>query len=185
VLGLREQVHRHPVGVGGAVAQHQDFGRAGDHVDADGAEHAALGGGDIGVAGADDLVDRLNRRGAVGQRADCLRAADGDHARDAGDRGGGQHHLVLHAVRGRHHHDDLKHASHLGGNRVHQHRRWVCGLAARDVDADPVERGDALAQHGAIRLGVAEALQLLLLPFVEHADTIGSGLQRSALSFGQ
>ena len=58
VLGLREQVHRDPVRIGGAVAQHQDFRRAGDHVDADRAEHAALGGGHVGVAGADDLVDR-------------------------------------------------------------------------------------------------------------------------------
>jgi hypothetical protein len=62
VLGLREQVHRHPVGVGGAVADHEDFRRAGDHVDADRAEHAALGRGHVGIARADDLVD-LRQRG--------------------------------------------------------------------------------------------------------------------------
>ena len=35
VLGLGEQVHRHPVGRRAAVGQHQDLARAGDHVDAD------------------------------------------------------------------------------------------------------------------------------------------------------
>ena len=50
--------------------------RAGHHVDADLAEHLALGGGDIGVAGADDLGDRRDGLGAVGERGDRLRAAD-------------------------------------------------------------------------------------------------------------
>ena len=40
------------------VGDDQHLGRAGDHVDADRAEDLALGGRDIGVAGADDLGDR-------------------------------------------------------------------------------------------------------------------------------
>jgi hypothetical protein len=48
----------------------------GDHVDADLAEHLALGGGDIGIAGADDLGDRRDGVGAIGQRGHGLRAAD-------------------------------------------------------------------------------------------------------------
>ena len=47
-----------PIGVVVAIGDDQDLGRAGDHVDADPAEDAPLGRGDIGVAGPDDLVDR-------------------------------------------------------------------------------------------------------------------------------
>ena len=82
VLGLRQQIGGDPAGIAGVVGDHQHFGRAGDHVDADLAEHQPLGGGDIGVAGADDLGHRRDRRGAVGQRRHRLRAAD---AIDLGD----------------------------------------------------------------------------------------------------
>ena len=58
------------------IGENDDFRRAGDHVDADDAEHAALGGGDIGVAGTDDLGDRRDALGSVGERGDRLRAAD-------------------------------------------------------------------------------------------------------------
>ena len=69
VLGLRQEIGRDPGGIGGLVGDDQHFGRAGDHVDADGAEDLALGGGDIGVARPDDLVDRRDGLGAVGERA--------------------------------------------------------------------------------------------------------------------
>ena len=58
VFGLGEEIGGDPGGVGGPVGDDQHFGRAGDHVDADRAEDLPLGGGDIGIAGADDLVDR-------------------------------------------------------------------------------------------------------------------------------
>ena len=58
------------------VGDDQDLGRPGDHVDADAAEDTPLGRRDIGVARADDLVDRRDRRGAVGQRRHRLRPAD-------------------------------------------------------------------------------------------------------------
>ena len=99
VLGLRKQVHGDPVRIGPAVADHQDLRGAGDHVDADLAEHHALGGGDIDIAGPDDLVDRRHGLGAVGQRGHRLGAADGEHPVDAGDRRGGQHQLVDLAIR--------------------------------------------------------------------------------------
>ena len=76
-------------------------------------------------------------------------------------------------------------AGHLGGNRVHQHRRGIRSLAAGDIDADPVERRDALAQHGAVGLGIGKAVQFLLLALVEHADALGRRLQRRALRRGQ
>ena len=91
VLGLGQQVGRDPRRVGGGIGDDQHLGRAGDHVDADGAEHLALGGGDVGVARADDLADRRDGLGAVGERADRLRAADAVDLGDAGDAGGGEH----------------------------------------------------------------------------------------------
>ena len=76
MLGLGQQVGGDPVRIVAAVGDHQHFRRAGDHVDADRAEHLALGGRDIGVAGADDLGDRADGLGAIGKRGDRLRAAD-------------------------------------------------------------------------------------------------------------
>ena len=69
----------------------------------------------------------------------------------------------------------------MRGNGVHQHGRRIRGLAARDVDADPVQRRDLLPQHRAIGLGVGEAAQFLALAFVEGADALGGDLQRLAL----
>ena len=62
VLGLGQQVGGDPVRIVGAVRDDEDFRRPGDGVDADPAEHLALGGGDIGVAGPDDLVDGRDGR---------------------------------------------------------------------------------------------------------------------------
>ena len=60
MLGLRQEIGGDPVRVSGLVGDDQDFGRPRDHVDADLAEHDTFGGGDIGVAGTDDLGDRLD-----------------------------------------------------------------------------------------------------------------------------
>ena len=59
MLGLAEQVGGAHLGVGGLVGDDQDLGRAGQQVDADPPEELALGLGDIGVARADEHVDRL------------------------------------------------------------------------------------------------------------------------------
>jgi hypothetical protein len=151
VLGLRKEVHRHPVGVGLTIADDQYLRRAGDHVDADDAEDAALGRGDVGVAGADDLVDLRNGLRAIGQCRDRLRAADGEYAVDAGQRCGSQYQRVLLARRRRYDHDQFADAGDARRNGVHQHRRRVRGLAAGHVEADAVERRDLLAKHGAAR----------------------------------
>ena len=75
VLGLTQQVGGHPGGVTAAVGQHQDLAGAGDHVDAHLAEDLPLGGGDIDVARADDLIHGRDGLGAVGQRSHGLCAA--------------------------------------------------------------------------------------------------------------
>ena len=171
VLGLGEEVDGHPVRIARAVGDDQHFGGTGHHVDADGAEHAALGAGDVGVAGADDLVHLRNGLRAVGQRADGLGAADGEHAIDAGQMRRGQHQFVPLAARRRHHHDEFLDARHLGGNGVHQHRTRIGRLAAGHVEADAIERRDLLAQARAVGFGVVPGLGLL--PLVVAADARG------------
>ena len=183
VLGLREQVHRHPVGRHRTIRHHQDLGRAGNHVDADGPEHPALGLGHIGIAGTDDLVHRTDGAGAMGQRRHRLRTADGVDLLDAGQTGRGQHGRVAHAVGRGHHHHQFLHARHLGGNGIHQHRRRIGRLAAGHVEPHPIQRQHALPQPGAIGLGVHPGRRPLML--VITADALGRPLQRLTLKSRQ
>ncbi|MNF45084.1 hypothetical protein D3C84_262090 [compost metagenome] len=139
----------------------------------------ALGGGHIDVARTDHLVHLRHALGAVGQRGHGLGAADGEHPVDPGDAGGGQHQLVDFAARGRHHHHHFGDTGHLGRNGVHQHRRRIGRLAARHIQAGAIQRGDLLAEHGAVGLGVGPGV--LLLPLVVEAHALGGLLQRRAL----
>ena len=121
VLGLREQVGGDPVRIAVAAGDDQHLGGARDHVDADGAEHKALGGGDIGVARPDDLGDRLDGFGAEGERRHRLRAADAIDLVDAGELRRREHQRREQSVRRRHHHDEARHARDLRRHRIHQH----------------------------------------------------------------
>ena len=168
MFGLRKEVHRHPLGRRRAIGDDQDLGRAGDHIDTHRAEHAALGGRHISIAGTDDFVDLRHGLGTVGQRRHRLRAADGEHPVYPGNRRGCQYQLIFFAARRRHDHDEFTHARHLGGNRVHQHRRRISRLAARHVESDAVERGDLLAQHGAVVFGIGPGTLDLLLVVAPH-----------------
>ncbi len=85
MLGLGQQIGGDPGGIDAVVGADDQLGGAGDRIDADVAEHQALGRGDVGVSGADDLVDARDALGAVGQRGDRLRTADDEHAGDAGE----------------------------------------------------------------------------------------------------
>ena len=178
VLGLREEIHRHPVGRRAAVRNDEDLGWAGHHVDADFAEHLALGLGHVDIAWADDLVDSRHRCGAVRERRDRLRAADRDDAVDAGEGGRGEHQRV--GLRTDHH--QLTHARNLGGDRVHQHRGRVRGLAAGHIEPDAIERRDALPEPGAIGFDVFP--RLLQLPFMKCPDPRVRGPQRIELVCG-
>ena len=176
VLGLRQQVGGDPVGIAALVGEDQHLGRAGDHVDADRAEHQALGRRHIGVAGADDLGDRRDRRRAVGERRDRLRAADAIDLVDAGELRRRQHQRVELAVRRRHHHDDARHARDLGRHGVHQHRRRIGRGAARHVEPDRLDRGPAVAELDAERIG--EAVVLRHLAAVIGLDAVARELER-------
>ena len=76
VLGLREQLARDVFGTRALVAHDQHFRRSGEPVDPARAEDLALRFGHVDVPGSDDLIDRRDRRRAVGQRRNGLRAAD-------------------------------------------------------------------------------------------------------------
>ena len=121
MLGLREEVHRHPIRVAAAIRHHQNFGWPGHHINPDNAENPALGTGDIGVAWPDNLVHLRDRRRAVSQCTDRLRAANRKHPINARQASRRHHQRVLLATRRRHHHDQFLDARHLGRNRVHQH----------------------------------------------------------------
>ena len=171
VFGLAQQIGGDPGRIVGPVGQHQNFRRTRDHVDADGSEHQALGRRHIGVTGADDLVDRADRLGAVGQGAHGLGAADTVNFIDPGDGRRRQDQGVEHAVRRRHDHDQPVHARDLGRDGVHQHgRRIGCG-AAGHVEARRLDRLPAIAQAQA--RGIREVQVFGQLLFMERPDAPG------------
>ena len=157
VLGLGEQVRSDPLRLVGAIRDHQDLRRARDHVDADGAEDQALGGGDVGVAGAHDLVHRRDTLGAVGERGHRLCPADAVDFGDAGDLRGSHHCRVERAVRRRHRHGDARNARDPRRDRVHQHGAGIGGGAAGHVEPDRIQRAPAGAEPHACLVVVVEA----------------------------
>ena len=166
VLRLAEQVGGADLGVrAGAVGDHQGLGRAGEEVDADPAEELALGLGDVGVAGADQHVDRRDalrpeRHGA--HRLDAAEAVDhvgAGHVLGRDDGRGGP------PLVGRRAGDDAGHAGHLGGQHRHVRRGEQRVLAAGHVAADGVHRDVAVAEHHAgqrLHLDVAQRRALVL-----------------------
>ena len=176
MLGLRQQIGGDPVGIAGLVGDDQHLGRPGDHVDADLAEHDALGGRHISVARPDDLGDRRDGRGAIGQGRDRLGAADAENLVDAGKLRRRQHQRIEFAARRRHHHRDPRHAGDLGRHRVHQHRGRIGRGAARHIKPDRLDRGPARAEFDAERIG--EAIVLRHLAAVIGLDAAAGEFER-------
>ena len=182
MLGLGEQVGGDPVGIVVAVGDDQHLRRSGDHVDADGAEHLPLGGGDIGVARADDLGDRADRLGAVGERGDRLGAADAIDLIDAGEAGGDQHQRVDLAVRRRRHHHDPLDAGDLRRNRVHQHRGGIGRRPARHIEPDSLDRRPSRAEFDTQRVRIAVVIGHLAAVMI--GDAVARERQRRPLLGG-
>ena len=176
VLGLRQHVGGDPVGMAAVVGEDQHFGGTRDHIDADPAEDRALGGRHIGIAGTDDLGDRLDGRGAIGERRHRLRAADAIDLVDTGKLSRRKHQRHELAVRRRHHHDDARHAGDLGRYGVHQDRGGIGRGTARHVEADRLDRRPARAELDTQRVGVAVVLREL--PAVENLDPVARERQR-------
>ena len=75
MLGLRQHVRRDEPRIGRSAGQDDHFAGTGNHVDVHLSEDFALRRGDIGVAGADDLVDAGDRFGAVSKGRNSLGAS--------------------------------------------------------------------------------------------------------------
>ena len=155
VLGLGEKIGGDESRIGGPVGEDHDLGRSGDHVDADDAEHAALGGRDIGVARTDDLGDRRDGCGPVGERGHGLRAADPVDLVDPGDARRRQHQRIDPPLWRRHDHRHAAAARDLGRNRVHHDRRWIARRAAGHIEPDRVDRPPAPSELDPERVGEA------------------------------
>src|SRR2546421_2432346 len=166
VLGLREEVHGHPVGRRAAIGDDQDFRRSGEHVDADVAENLALRLGDVRVARADDLVDAGDRFGAEGERRYGVRTAHRQDSIDAGECRRGERGRI--GIGARHH--QLAYPGDLRRHGVHQDRRGVGRLAAGHVQAYARQRAHALPEARAVAFRVIP--RSLHLALVEGADAL-------------
>ena len=170
MLGLAEQVGGAHFHVGGIVGNDQGFSRSGQQVDADAAEQLALGLRHIGVAGADQHIDRRDRRGAECHRRDCLHAAEQidlirpaeRHRRHRGSR--------RHAVQRRRAGDDAGNAGHFRGQHAHVRRGDHRVAPARHVAADAADRNVLVAQPHARQGFDFDVVQRGALGFGETAD---------------
>ena len=168
VFRLGDQVGRDPRRAGRSVGDDEHLGRPGDHVDPHLPHDLPLRLGDPPAPRSDDLVHPRHGRRAERERGHRLRPADPEDPGDARERAGGEHDVV-HAG-GRDHGHDLAHAGHDGGNRIHDDRRRVRGLSARDVQADPVQRRHPHTDQGSFRLEREPRFPLVLvvLPHPVH-----------------
>ena len=180
VFGLGEQVQRDPVGVVVGIGDHQNLGRACDHVDAHAAKDASLGGGHIGVAGPCDLVHRCDGLGAIGHGRDSLRAPDAIDRVHTRKLRGQQNQWIDHpARRGRTDHQPL-HPRHLRGNSVHQDRGGIAGQPPRHIKPRRRHRPPAPAQFRPG--GITPTFVLRALAVVIGTDARGRQFQRVALA---
>ena len=125
---------------------HRDLARAGKEIDRAVGRDQRLGGGDVGVAGADDLVDARN-----GRR--CRRRAPRSHARRRSGTSGdtpasSAANMTVGSGRGQTA-ITSPHAGDARRNRGHQQRRRQRIASARNVAADAIERRDALRDANA------------------------------------
>ncbi len=144
MLGLGDEVGGDTLGVRGGRGEDHALGGPGGEVDRDLAADLDLGGGDPGIARADDPIDGCEAlvRQPVGKRADRLRTTGDDEGVDLEQPGGPEQDRMNLARRvGRGGHDDALDPGDLSGYHGHDQRRGVgCG-AARHVGSDSGERG--------------------------------------------
>ncbi len=134
-------------------------------VDADAAEQLPLGFRHIGVAGADDHVDRLDALGAERHGGDRLHAAQHVDVVGAAEMHGGDDGRMRPALERRRAGDDAFHAGDLGGDDRHMRGGDHRIAPARHVAADRVHRDVAVAEHDAgqrFHFQIVHAVALLL-----------------------
>jgi len=163
VLGLGEQVGRHPIGMGAVVGDDHHLGGAGQHIDADVPVHELFRGRDELIPGPDDDVYPGNRFRAVRHGRDGLSAAHGENAVDAAQPGHGQNAPVgpralaglglRHRAKrgdarvrgGRRAQDNLADASGPGRGNAHNHAGKQGEPTGRDIHAGAIDGDRALA----------------------------------------
>ena len=101
MFSLRQQINGNPAGIILGIGDYQNFRGAGNRINANRAVDLPLGGGNIGIAGPDNLVDRCNGFGAIGQSGDSLRTANPPDFINTGNTGSRQHHRADKPVRRR------------------------------------------------------------------------------------
>ena len=136
MFGLAEQVGGADFAVDAVVGNDQRFGRAGQKIDPDATEQLTLGLGHIGIAGADDHVDGLDRFGAERHGGNRLHAAENINVIRAAEMHGGDDGRVRSALEGRCAGDNAFHAGDLGGDNRHMRRGDHRIAPARHVAAD-------------------------------------------------
>ena len=179
MLGLGQEIGGDPCRIVLRIGHHQDFRRTRDQIDADLAEHASLGGGNVGIARSGDLVDGADRSRAIREGRHGLGTTDPPDLVGAGNSGRQHDQRVQDSVGGRHDHDDPPDARHLGGHDVHQNRRGIGRGATRHVDAGRVDRQVARAEPRA--RGIDEVDVLRQQRAVKRFDTPGGKLEGRAL----
>ena len=178
VLRLRKQVCRHEGGGGVIVRYHHHFGRSRRHVDSHPAEaEHLLGGGDVAVAGAEDLVHAGDGGGAVCHGRCSLGSADPENPLDTTIGCGVEHFRRLGGSAKYH----FGAACDAGGYGQHQYGREEGSGASRDVQAD-FGNGDGLLYAFHSGSGFHHHLGRAL-SLVESFD-IGGGLLYGSLHFG-
>ena len=75
--------------------------------------------------------------------------------------------------------DDFGDTGDIGRNGVHQYRRRISGLAARNINTDAIQWRDFLAEHRAVRIGIGETVAATgtFLVFMILANPVGCGMQ--------
>ena len=154
VLGLREQVSGGELRVGRRVCEDEHLAWAGQQVDGHAAKQQSLSRDDVGVAGAEDFLDRADGLGSASHRGDGLRATDTIHLGGSGlAKRGEQGGIDLAVFSAGSAGDDFAATGNLGQGDGHQRGRCEGGCPAGDVHANPCERIELFTDHTA--LGVA------------------------------
>ena len=183
VLGLREHVGGEEARIG-LGRDDQDFGWAGDEVDADFTSQQTLGRCDVDVAGANDSIGSWDGFGSVGKRGDGLCAAhleDPIESETVSD--------AIHLVdRFRAGDADVFDACYLCRNGCHDQRAGQRVAARRDVCAHGIERTHDLAEFvaGAVRGGrfFGQLLCGVAADVVRRFFNGGDELRREAIGGG-
>ena len=166
VLGLAQQVGGDELDVGLVVGDHRDLAGSGQQVDADATEQLALGLGYVGIARADEHVDRRFALEPERHRGDGLDAAERVDRVGPAEVGGVEHRRVAGsaALRRRGGQDPLD-ARDLGHEHGHEGTRHQRAVAGGQVGANAADGHVAVADEQAgseFALDVAHAAELQL-----------------------